>query len=113
MTILAFLSILLIGTCCLLFDARESIKEKDEYISSLYGGMNELQEELAKCNDYNLLADSLNTVISFKTAESDSLKAELDVANFKLERIKYYNQVAGKGNNIKFLRGWINRVIND
>lgn len=113
MTIIAFLSIILIGTCCLLFDARESIKEKDECISYLYGGLNELQEELSKCNNYNLVVDSLNSIISFKTAECDSLQANLDVANFKLNRIDYYNKVAAKGNNIKFLRGWINRVIND
>ena len=31
----------------------------------------------------------------------------LIVAKYKLERIRYYNDIAGKGNNIKFLRGWI------
>lgn len=41
------------------------------------------------------------------------LNEELFVANYKLERIKYYNNIAAKGNNIKFLRGWINRVLND
>lgn len=41
------------------------------------------------------------------------LKEELFVANYKLERIKYYNNIAGKQNNIVFLRGWINRVLND
>lgn len=42
----------------------------------------------------------------------DSLGEDLFVARYKLGRIKYYNQVA-KGNNIKYLRGWINRVLND
>lgn len=42
----------------------------------------------------------------------DSLNEELFVANYKLERIKYYNQIAAKGNNLKYLRGWINRVLN-
>lgn len=41
------------------------------------------------------------------------LNEELFVANYKLERVKYYNDIAAKGNNIKFLRGWINRVLND
>lgn len=41
------------------------------------------------------------------------LNEELFVANYKLERVKYYNNIAAKGNNIKFLRGWINRVLND
>lgn len=43
----------------------------------------------------------------------DSLTGELQVANYKLERIRYYNDVAKKNNNIVFLRGWINRVLND
>ena len=30
----------------------------------------------------------------------------------KIERIREYNRIAAQGNNIKFLRGWINRVIN-
>lgn len=56
-----------------------------------------------KCN---LLRDSLNTV-------RDSIGEDLFVARYKLGRIKYYNDIAAKGNNIKFLRGWINRVLND
>lgn len=43
----------------------------------------------------------------------DSLGEDLFVASYKLGRIKYYNQVAAKGNNIKYLRGWINRVLNE
>lgn len=43
----------------------------------------------------------------------DSLGENLFVARYKLGRIKYYNQVAAKGNNIKYLRGWINRVLNE
>lgn len=42
-----------------------------------------------------------------------TIDAELFIAKYKLERIKYYNKVAAKGNNIRFLRGWINRVLND
>lgn len=42
----------------------------------------------------------------------DSLGEQLFVANYKLQRIKYYNDIAKNGNNIKYLRGWINRVLN-
>ena len=42
-----------------------------------------------------------------------TMDAELFIAKYKLERIKYYNKIAAKGNNIRFLRGWINRVLND
>lgn len=50
--------------------------------------------------------DSLN-------AAKDSLGENLFIAKYKLARIKYYNDIAAKGNNIKYLRGWINRVLND
>lgn len=43
----------------------------------------------------------------------DSLNTEVIYNKLKLERVRYYNDIARKGNNIKFLRGWINRVLND
>lgn len=43
----------------------------------------------------------------------DSLKSELLIKELKLERIKEYNKIAAKGNNIKYLRGWINRVLEE
>lgn len=52
--------------------------------------------------------DSLN---SYKA--DTTISAELFVAKYKLERIRYYNDIAAKGNNIKYLRGWINRVLNE
>lgn len=62
--------------------------------------------------------DSLQTVVNDcqldidkYEAYNDSIADELLVANYKLERIRYYNSIAGNGNNIKFLRGWINRVL--
>ena len=54
----------------------------------------------------NTKVDSLELVI-------DSLQEQLFIANYKLERIKYYNNIAKNGNNIKYLRGWINRVLNE
>lgn len=36
---------------------------------------------------------------------------KLGTAEYKLLRIREYNRIAAQGNNIKFLRGWINRVI--
>lgn len=53
-----------------------------------------------------ILQDSLNIV-------KDSIGEDLFIARYKLGRIKYYNDIAAKGNNIKYLRGWINRVINE
>lgn len=54
----------------------------------------------------NTKVDSLEFVI-------DSLQEQLFITKYKLERIKYYNDVAKNGNNIKYLRGWINRVLNE
>ena len=48
--------------------------------------------------------DSLNAV-------KDTTAEDLFVARYKLGRIKYYNDIAKNGNNAKFLRGWINRVL--
>lgn len=57
-----------------------------------------------KVNNTKYIIDSLQQA-------NDSLTGKLQVANYKLERIRYYNDVAKRGNNIKFLRGWINRVL--
>ena len=59
-------------------------------------------------NVLQLTRDSLNVY------KHDTIMSEDEfILRFKLERIRYYNECAGKGNNIKFLRGWINRVINE
>lgn len=61
-----------------------------------------LKEELRRCQD------------SLRIIRTDStMSSELFVAKYKLERIRYYNDIAAKGNNIKYLRGWINRVLNE
>ncbi len=43
----------------------------------------------------------------------DSLGENLFIANYKLAKIKRYNELAAKGNNIKYLRGWINRALDE
>lgn len=59
-------------------------------------------------NILQLTRDSLNAY------KHDTIMSEDEfILRFKLERIRYYNECARKGNNIKFLRGWINRVINE
>lgn len=54
-----------------------------------------------------LYNDSINSLIN----ELDSINEELQINKIKIERIREYNRIAAQGNNIKFLRGWINRVI--
>lgn len=59
-------------------------------------------------NVLQLTRDSLNVY------KHDTIMSEDEfILRFKLERIRYYNECAGKGNNIKFLRGWVNRVLNE
>lgn len=64
-------------------------------------------------NKYNILKDSFNNVKDSLNAVKGNLDEDLFVAKYKLGRIKYYNDVAAKGNNLKYLRGWINRVLNE
>lgn len=52
--------------------------------------------------------DSLNIYKSDTTISADYF-----IVKYKLERIKYYNDIAGKGINIKFLRSWIRRTLEE
>lgn len=59
-----------------------------------------LNEELRRTRD------------SLQLLKTDTtMSAELFVAKYKLERIRYYNDIAAKGNNIKYIRGWIKRTL--
>lgn len=64
------------------------------------------------------LAESQRDTASANLNSCDStniaLRQELFVANYKLGRIKEYCNIVKKDNTqLKFLRGWINRVLED
>lgn len=78
--------------------------------------------------EYNLLVDSTiilnarlakayNDINAIKFSRDSAIKAsitnneKLGIAEYKLLRIREYNRIAAQGNNLKYLRGWINRVI--
>ena len=62
----------------------------------------------------NLTEELRRTRDSLNAYKNDTtMSEELFIAKFKLEKIKYYNNIAAKGNNIKFLRGWINRTLEE
>lgn len=62
----------------------------------------------------NLIEELRRTQDSLNAYKADTaISAELFVAKYKLERIRHYNEIAAKGNNIKYLRGWLNRVLNE
>lgn len=62
----------------------------------------------------NLTEQLRRTQDSLNAYKADTaISVELFVAKYKLERIRHYNEIAAKGNNIKYLRGWLNRVLNE
>lgn len=57
--------------------------------------------------------DSLCYIIDSLEQRNSEYFTELAIATIKLERIRDYNRIAANGNNIKYLRGWINRTLED
>lgn len=55
--------------------------------------------------------NNLNNKLNLLNCKYDSLLDDYKISLYKLERINYYNNIAAKGNNIKFLRGWIKRTL--
>lgn len=80
------------------------IERNNPIIIERYIPIDTTENVISKVNNTKYIIDSLQQA-------NDSLTGKLQVANYKLERIRYYNDVAKRGNNIKFLRGWINRVL--
>lgn len=64
-------------------------------------------------NSVMIINDSLKYKLFTKDDTINYYKEQYVVDKIKLQRIKYYNNIAAKGNNIKYLRGWINRVLNE
>lgn len=62
----------------------------------------------------NLTEELRRTRDSLNAYKNDTtMSEELFIAKFKLEKIKYYTEIANKGNNIKFYRGWVLRTLNE
>lgn len=64
--------------------------------------------------DASVMRDKMfeNRIDSVKII-NDSLRVELFKAQYKLNKISEYNAIAAKGNNIKYLRGWIRRALEE
>lgn len=91
----------------------DSLKNEINYKDSIYSNV------VSKC-EYDSIYDlykTYNYLYDKELLESeelvDSLNTEITILSIKLERIREYNRIAGQGNNIIFLRGWINRVLNE
>lgn len=109
------LILLLISMMCAIFI---NFKYKDLFpvtkyiVDTVY--VNKTNEDLInKYDSLMVVNDSLMIVNDSLILVNTEYKDRLDISLFKLERIKEYNKIAGNKNNIKFLRGWINRVLED
>ena len=87
-----------------------------DYLSTQYDRI-EIQRDtvIITAPDYSLMKqnDSLCYIIDSLEKLNNKYEEELNIALFKIDRIKEYNRIAGNGNNIKYLRGWINRTLNE
>ena len=90
----------------LIFNRCESTNNIKELETTIVGINKEVDEYEVRCIELFLENDSLYNIV-------DSLNSEIAVLKYKILRIKEYNNIAANENNIKYLRGWINRVIND
>lgn len=75
------------------------------YNNSIDSLNNEIRQDEELIQYYKNQVDSYEILV-------DSLYEDIDIYKIKLDRIKEYNRIAGQSNNITFLRGWINRVLN-
>lgn len=88
---------------------KDTILEKQNAIK-----IKELENKCIVLQDsLNMMKDSINTIKHDFAVMKDSVDEELFVSKYKFARIKYYTDIAAKGNNIKFLRGWIYRVLRE
>ena len=80
-------------------------------IGNLFWGQDSNIEYVYKTD--TVYIHTIDTIDNTDYKTIDSLQSELLVKNIKLERIKEYNKIAAKDNNIKYLRGWINRDLEE
>lgn len=86
-------------------------------LNNCYRQIDSLKHIIEKDNDIlyhiTLTNDSLSHALFAKDDTIRYYKQKYITNEYKLNRIKRYNSIAAKGNNIKYLRGWINRVLNE
>ena len=105
-TIIPFIIGTILGICIAAWVSTPVGGETKPIIIERYVPINNTDSVIHEINNTKHVIDSLS-------ARCDSLTGELQVATYKLERIRHYNNVSRIGNNIVFLRGWINRVLNE
>ena len=111
--------LLLLMVCC---KPKVEVVDKTDHYEQI---INELNIKLVVAEDS---IATLNNIISIKEeaynatlnnlaacdSSNSTLRAELFIVNYKLGRIKEYTEIVRKNpSQITFLRGWINRVLED
>lgn len=113
-SISAIIGIVVIMALGLIFDNKNRKINNDTRVSEVVYKNDSLQQV---CDSLETVIDGMVEDISNAHSEYvytvDSLTEEIDIMKIKLDRIKEYNRIAGQGNNIVFLRGWINRVLSE
>ena len=86
-----------------------SKEESREYVKTIYH-----RDYWDKVNGDNLPKGTdavvMDTAVNMGATFAEKLKG-YDMMTATIERIKRYTEIAAIGNNIKFLRGWIRRVV--
>ena len=113
-SISAIVGIVVIIALGLIFDTKNRKINNDNRVYEVTYKNDSLQQV---CDSLEIVIDGMVEDISNAHSEYvytvDSLTEEIDIMKIKLDRIKEYNRIAGQGNNIVFLRGWINRVLSE
>lgn len=113
-SISAIVGIVVIMALGLIFDTKNRKINNDTRVSEVTYKSDSLQQV---CDSLEIVIDEMVEDIANAHSEYvytvDSLTEEIDIMKIKLDRIKEYNRIAGQGNNIVFLRGWINRVLSE
>lgn len=112
LTVITVIALLMTGCIRTITDDKLPV-ESNQY-DSICTEYNSLYNKYDSLEFYSRITnDSLTDICRTQKYVIDSLEEELLIANYKLERIREYNRIAAQGNNITFLRGWINRVLKD
>lgn len=113
-SISAIVGIVVIMALGLIFDTKNRKINNDTRVSEVTYKSDSLQQV---CDSLEIVINGMVEDIANAHSEYvytvDSLTEEIDIMKIKLDRIKEYNRIAGQGNNIVFLRGWINRVLSE
>ncbi len=79
--------------------------EDSVLIAQLYDSLDNMSLELAASGQGTQVHDQLKK-------ENDSLRSRLFVVNYKIERVRYYLNIALQNpSQDKFLKGWVKRAI--